>query len=64
MIRRFFKFVNAPMHIRHIDNFVELFGPWQLSIKPVPLWQWLNWPESKNTAGVGFDIYGMEFIKP
>jgi S-adenosyl methyltransferase len=64
MIRRFFKFVNAPMHIRNIDNFVKLFGPWKLSVSPMPCWKWLNWPPSKNTAGVGFDIYAMEFIKP
>ncbi len=64
VIKRFFKIVNAPMHIRNIDNFVKLFGPWKLNVAPMPTWQWVNWPPSKNTAGVGFDIYAMEFIKP
>ncbi len=63
MIRRFFKMVNAPMHIRNIDNFVKLLGPWRVNKGPMPAWQWLNWPPSKNTAGIGFDIYGIELIK-
>lgn len=64
MIRRFFKMVNAPMHVRNIDNFVSLFQPWKLTREPVPAWKWLNWPASKNTAGVGFDIYCVELEKP
>lgn len=63
MIRRFFSFIDAPMHIRNIDNFVKLMGPWTLEKGPMPAWQWLNWPPSKNTAGVGFDLYSMRFVK-
>ena len=62
-ITRFFKFVNAPMYIRNIDNFVKLLGPWRLETGPMPAWQWLNWPPSKNTAGIGFDIYAMRLVK-
>lgn len=63
MIRRFFKWVNAPMFIRNIDNFVSLLQPWEVVKGPMPAWQWVGWPPSKNTAGIGFDIYGVRLIK-
>ena len=64
LIREFFKRLNAPMHIRNIDNFCALLKPWRVSKLPKPLWQWVNWPASKTTAGIGFDIYGIELRKP
>lgn len=63
MIRRFFSMIDAPMHIRNIDRFKELLAPWELEKGPTPTWQWVNWPPSKNTAGIGFDIYAMRLVK-
>ncbi|ABC29304.1 conserved hypothetical protein [Hahella chejuensis KCTC 2396] len=62
-IRTFFKKVNAPMHIRNVDKFCELLAPWKVTRRPMPLWEWVNWPPSKMTAGIGFDIYGIELRK-
>ncbi|HFD86601.1 MAG TPA: hypothetical protein ENJ35_02870 [Gammaproteobacteria bacterium] len=63
MIQRFFKFIDAPMYVRNIDRLAELFHPWVIEKGPMPCWEWLNWPPSKNTAGVGFDIYGLRLVK-
>lgn len=63
MIRRFFRWIDAPMHIRNIGRFKELLAPWEMVKGPMPTWQWIGWPPSKKTAGVGFDIYAMRLIK-
>ncbi len=63
MIRRFFRWLDAPMYIRNVDNFVSLLAPWTIVKGPMPAWQWLGWPPSKNTAGIGFDLYGMQLVK-
>ncbi|MBX2809293.1 MAG: class I SAM-dependent methyltransferase [Cellvibrionaceae bacterium] len=63
MIGRLCDCINAPMHIRNIDRFCELLSPWKVKKGPMPCWQWLNWAPSKNTAGIGFDLYGVEFVK-
>lgn len=63
MIRGFFRWIDAPMYIRNIDTFASLLAPWTMVEKPIPTWQWLGWPPSKKTAGVGFDIYAMRLEK-
>lgn len=63
MIQRFFKFIDAPMYLRNIDRLAELFHPWVIEKGPMPCWEWLSWSPSKNTAGIGFDIYGLRLIK-
>lgn len=63
MIRRFFKFLDAPMYLRNIDTFASMLAPWTMVKGPMPVWQWMGWPPSKNTAGIGFDLYGMRLIK-
>jgi hypothetical protein len=63
MIGRFFRWIDAPMYIRSVDRFADLLAPWKILRGPVPTWEWLNWPPSKNTAGVGFDIYALRLVK-
>ena len=63
LIREFFKRLNAPMYVRNINKFCDLLSPWKVTKAPMPLWQWVNWPPSKTTAGIGFDIYGIELRK-
>ena len=63
MIRRFFKWIDAPMYIRNIERYRELLEPWKTVRGPVPTWEWVGWPPSENTAGVGFDIYAMRLVK-
>jgi O-methyltransferase involved in polyketide biosynthesis len=63
MIGRFFRWLDAPMHIRNINSFASLLAPWTMVKGPMPAWQWLGWPPSKSTAGIGFDLYGMRLIK-
>jgi hypothetical protein len=63
LIRSFFKWIDAPMYVRNIDTFASLFAPWTMVRGPIPTWQWLNWPRSRQTAGVGFDIYAMRLEK-
>lgn len=63
MIRRFFRWIDAPMYIRNMDNFVSLLSPWEVEKGPMPAWQWLGWPPSKNTAGIGFDLYSIRLVK-
>lgn len=63
MIRRFFRWIDAPMYIRNIDTFASLLAPWVMVREPIPAWQWLGWPPSKNTAGIGFDLYAMRLVK-
>ena len=63
MISKFFSMIDAPMYLRNIDRFEEMLAPWKMVKGPMPTWQWLGWPKSKNTAGIGFDIYAMRLIK-
>ncbi len=63
MIRNFFRWIDAPMYVRNIGTFESLFAPWTIVKGPIPTWQWLNWPPSKQTAGVGFDIYAFRLEK-
>lgn len=63
MIRRFFRWIDAPMYIRNIGSFANLLAPWTMVTGPMPAWQWLGWPPSKSTAGIGFDLYAMRLTK-
>jgi S-adenosyl methyltransferase len=63
MIRGFFRWIDAPMYIRNIDTFASLLSPWTMIKGPMPTWQWLGAPPSKQTAGVGFDLYAMRLEK-
>lgn len=63
LIRGFFSWIDAPMYVRNIGSFASLFAPWTIVRGPIPTWQWLNWPPSRQTAGVGFDIYAMRLEK-
>jgi hypothetical protein len=63
MIRRFFRWLDAPMYIRNISGFTSLLAPWTMEKGPMPAWRWLDWPPSKSTAGIGFDLYAMRLVK-
>ena len=63
MIGRFLRLIDVPMYLRHIDTFKSLLAPWTMVKGPMPTWQWLGWPPSKNMAGIGFDLYAMRLVK-
>jgi hypothetical protein len=63
MIGRVLRWIGAPMHVRNVNTFESLFAPWSIVRGPIPTWQWLRWPPSARTAGVGFDLYAIQLVK-
>jgi hypothetical protein len=63
LVARMCRLIGAPMFLRNIDGFAELFAPWTMVKGPIPAWRWLGLPPSKRTAGIGFDMYAMNFVK-
>jgi hypothetical protein len=57
------RWIGAPMFLRNIDTFAALLEPWSIVKGPMPAWQWLGLPPSARTAGIGFDLYAMSFVK-
>lgn len=63
MIRRLLDWMEVPMYLRNTDSLAALFAPWSMEKRPIPAWKWLGWPPSKNTAGIGFDLYALRLVK-
>lgn len=63
MIRRLLDWMDVPMYLRNINSLAALFAPWHMERVPIPAWQWLGTAPSKNTAGIGFDLYALRLIK-
>jgi S-adenosyl methyltransferase len=63
LIGSVFRGIGAPAYLRNINSFESLFAPWSIVRGPLPTWHWLRWPPSKNTAGIGFDLYAVQIMK-
>lgn len=63
MVGGMLRWLGAPMYVRNINSFASLFAPWTIVKGPMPTWEWLRWPPSARTAGVGFDIYALQLVK-
>jgi hypothetical protein len=63
MVGRMLRWLGAPMYVRNVNTLASLFAPWTIVRGPMPTWQWMRWPPSARTAGVGFDIYALQLMK-
>jgi hypothetical protein len=63
MIGRVVRWIGAPMYLRHVDTFADLFKPWKMIKGPTTSNEWLGLPPSTKTAGIGFDMYALQLIK-
>jgi hypothetical protein len=63
MISNVVRWLGAPMYLRNIGTLGKLFAPWSIVRGPMPTWEWLSWPPSARTAGIGFDLYAVQLIK-
>ena len=63
MISNVLRWIGAQMYVRNIGTFKSLFAPWSIVRGPIPTWEWLSWPPSTRTAGIGFDLYAVQLMK-